>query len=200
MRRIYLLPGIDDTRKRMRYIQRELIRAGVTDVHLLEITPNDGSISIEQMAVQVLRQIEKTEREFPGGGRADAIGYSMGGLVFRYIIQRLGGKELFRTFISIATPHHGTATACLRRGEGVRQMRPASKLLQELNGDPNPWGSVKAYSFWSPLDLMIIPSSSSTMPYSTNKRFLVPCHPCMTRSKSVAVSIIGALDEAGRMP
>jgi triacylglycerol lipase len=198
MRRIYLLPGIDDTRKRMKYFQQELSRAGYPDAHLLEITPNDGSISIESMATQVLRQIEKTEKALPAGKEIGVIGYSMGGLVFRYIIQRLGGKDLFQAFISIATPHHGTATAYLRRGEGVRQMRPGSKLLRELNGDPNSWGSVKVYSFWTPLDLMVIPSGSSKLSCSTNKRFLVLCHPCMTHSNRVAASIIHALDETGR--
>jgi triacylglycerol lipase len=180
---------------RMKYIQQELLLAGYPDAHLLEITPHNGSISIESMAIQVLQQIEETEKRFPAEGRADVIGYSMGGLVFRYVIQRLGGKDLFRTFISIATPHHGTVTAYLRRGEGVRQMRPGSELLRELNGDPNPWGSVKVYSFRTPLDLMVLPSNSPIICCSANKQFMVLCHPWMTHSKRVAAGIINALDE-----
>jgi triacylglycerol lipase len=116
-------------------------------------------------------------------------------MIIRYIIQRLNGKTLFRSFISIAAPHHGTIMGYFRSGTGVRQLRPNSRLLRELNQDEDPWGSTKVYSYRTPFDLMILPSKSSELPGATNKTFFVFCHPCMTKSKMVIKNIIHDLGE-----
>ena len=189
---IILVPGIDDTAKRMEFINIQLSIAGYENIHTIEIVPNNGSISIIDMAIQVLKRILEL-REQTGEEITDIIGYSMGAIVLRYIIQRLNGKEIFHRFVSIAAPHKGTITGYFRNGIGVRQMRPNSTLLKELNQEKNPWGNVKVYSFRTHLDLMVLPSKSSELDGAVNKTYFVLCHPCMTRSKRVIKGIIQAL-------
>ena len=43
----------------------------------------------------------------------------------------------------------------------------------------------KLYSFWTPLDLVIIPPTSSVWPRAENIRLLAPCHPCMLWSREL---------------
>ena len=190
---IILVPGIDDTAKRMEFINIQLSIAGYENIHTVEIVPNNGSISIIDMARQVLKRILELREQTGEEEITDIIGYSMGAIVLRYIIQRLNGKEIFHRFVSIAAPHKGTITGYFRNGIGVRQMRPNSTLLKELNQEKNPWGKVKVYSFWTPLDLMVLPSKSSELEGAVNKTYFVLCHPCMTRSKRVIKGIIQAL-------
>ena len=194
MKRIYLVPGIYDTAKRMQYIRLRLILAGYSDVHTIEIEPSDGSLSIEEMAIQILRKINTIEMQSTKTKEIVAIGFSMGGIVLRYVIQRLNGKELFSQYFSIASPHNGTIIGYLNNGTGVRQMRPTSELLRKLQTDQNPWGNVKVYSYWTLFDMMIIPAYSSILSFAVNKLFPVPCHPCMTKNKTVVDNIIQALE------
>lgn len=75
------------------------------------------------------------------------IGYSLGGLIARYYVQRLGRDAFVPLVITLATPHGGTATVSAsaehfgRRRETallasphplLRQLRPGSELLIEL--------------------------------------------------------------------
>lgn len=60
------------------------------------------------------------------------IGHSLGGLVARYAVQRLGLDRITRTVVTIATPHRGSALAWLGRGPAAAQLRPGSVLLREL--------------------------------------------------------------------
>jgi triacylglycerol lipase len=192
---IILLPGIYDTAKRMAYIHNQLKIACNKSVKTIEIIPNDGSISIEEMAAQALTQIIKLRKQIGENEQIDVIGYSLGAIIIRYIIQRLNGKLIFRRFISISAPHHGTIMGYFRNGIGVKQLRPNSELLTELNQDKDPWGSIKVYSYWTPFDLMVLPSRSSELNGAINKSFFVLCHPCMTKSKKVIENIIHDLGE-----
>jgi triacylglycerol esterase/lipase EstA (alpha/beta hydrolase family) len=117
----------------------------------------------------------------------------MGALAVRYFLQRQGGGSLVRRFISIAGPHHGTLTAFLRQNIGCRQMRPGSDLLRDLNSDMDPWGVVKVFSFWSPLDLTVIPATSSLLNQSLNRAFIVGLHPWMVSDKRVIAAVIQTL-------
>ena len=94
---------------------------------------------------------------------------------------------------SPAAPHHGTLLARLRGGQGMQQMHYRSPFLEELNADSSSWGEVEVYSFWTPLDLSVIPATSARLDGVHNQRFLVLCHPWMTRDKRVAEAVIKAL-------
>ena len=172
-----LVHGIWKTGAAFRSMSRYLGKRGFI-VHTIDLVPNDGRATIPALAEQVASFIERT---LPAGEPLDLVGFSMGGVVSRYYLQRLGGAARVRRFVTISSPHHGTLTAYLRRLPGVVQMRPNSALLRELNEDLDSFGGVEVTSIWTPLDLMIMPPHSSRLPRGLGREVLVaaPLHALM---------------------
>jgi triacylglycerol lipase len=188
---VLLVHGLGDTGARMRHIQHALQQAGWTAVQSLTLVPNDGSLSIEGMAAQVA-QAAHALRTDSGSAAIDMLGFSMGGVVARYMIQRLDGHTFVRRFITLSAPNHGTLTAYLRNGDGIRQMRPASALLDDLNTAVT-WGKTEVWSYWTPFDLMIVPARSSALPHAINGTIPVLVHRWMTSDRRVMRAIIQTL-------
>jgi triacylglycerol lipase len=105
----------------------------------------------------------------------------MGALVSRYYLQRLEGRAHVRRFVSISGPHAGTLTGWLRYNPGARDMRPGSELLRGLSAEPAPFGDVQVFTLWTPLDLMIVPASSSRLDGARERTIPVILHPLMVR-------------------
>ena len=90
------------------------------------------SDGLEKLAEQLKAFVdERIEPE----QRFDLVGYSMGGLVSRYYLQRLGGLRRVRRFITLAAPHNGSYMAYLLPNRGGEQMRPGSAFIEDLNRD-----------------------------------------------------------------
>lgn len=173
---VLLVHGIWDDGTRFDAMTRALKAAGVGAIAALDLAPNDGRAPIQALASQV-DSAAATLLERSGGDRLDLVGFSMGALVSRYWVQRLGGKERVRRFISISGPHHGTLTAYALPLAGARQMRPHSELLLDLAADKDPWGLVEVHTVWTPFDLMILPPRSSRLPDTySDHRLPVPMH------------------------
>ncbi|GED90710.1 hypothetical protein TNCT6_77950 [Streptomyces sp. 6-11-2] len=87
------------------------------------------------------------------------IGYSLGGLIARYYVQRLGGDLQVPLVITLATPHGGSAAALLAPPHPLlRQLRPRSDLLAEL-AEPAVGCRTRFVAFYSDLDEVIIPAT-----------------------------------------
>lgn len=157
---VLLIHGLHDTTRIFQALSPYLTQGGWSP-YSFNLNPNDGSAPLEQLAEQVSEYIEKT---FSGPERLDIVGLSMGGLVSRYFVQRLGGAERVQRLVTLGTPHHGTWMAYLSQQLGCQQMRPQSPFLQALNQDAELLGQLQFTSIWTPFDLMIIPATSSQMP------------------------------------
>src|SRR5205085_9859257 len=120
-------------------------------------------------------------------------GFSMGGLVSRYYLQRLGGLARVRHFVTLSTPHQGTWLACLVSNPGCRQMRPGSAFLGDLASDAERLQGVAFTSFWTPLDLIILPPRSSEVPCARNVKMLVALHPLMVWAPRCHRAVASAL-------
>jgi triacylglycerol lipase len=178
---VILIHGIDDSVRLFRTMQPFLEQRGFS-VHSFNLTPNDGTASLSRLARQVesyVRERLRTEETF------DIVGFSMGGLIARYYIQRLGGLGRVRRFITIAAPHRGTWTAYLRNNPGARDMRPGSPFLMDLDRDADSLGALSFTSIWTPLDLMIVPSTSSRLGIGRSIPVLSLAHPLMVRNRKV---------------
>jgi triacylglycerol lipase len=93
------------------------------------------------------------------GGPAVVIGYSLGGLIARYYVQRLGGDAYVSLLITLATPHGGTATALLAPPHPLlRHLRPGSEMLTELT-EPAERCRTRFVAFYSDLDEAVIPAA-----------------------------------------
>ncbi len=160
-------------------------------VHSLDLVPNDGTQALEQLAQQLDAYINRT---FPPEQPIDLVGYSMGGLVSRYYVQRLGGLDRVRRFITLSSPHHGTWTAYTFDRPGCLQMRPNSPFLEDLNRDAiEQLSRLKFTSMWTPYDLMIVPAQSSLMPIGQTIELPIFLHRWMvsdSRSLQVVAQIL----------
>ncbi|MCI0570847.1 MAG: lipase [Myxococcaceae bacterium] len=166
--------------------------AGFCGVYAVELRPNDGEAPIAILAAQLAAAVTRVRAEV-GTAHVDLVGFSMGALVSRYFIQRLEGRAQVRRFVSISGPHQGTVLAWARGNAGASDMRPGSALLRELAADENPFAGVDVFAFWTPLDLMIVPSSSSRLPGAIERTFSVPGHWLMLRDGRVLRSVTEAL-------
>ncbi len=146
----------------------------------LNLIPSDGEVGLDELALQMGQFVDlhlSREEQF------DLVGFSMGGLVSRYYVQRLGGMGRVRRLITISTPHKGSYWAYAVGNKGSRQMRPGSAFLEDLNRDAAMLERVKFASIWTPLDLMIVPAESSRLGVGEEFRIPVALHPWMLTSR-----------------
>lgn len=165
---VLLVHGITDTEAVFNPMAANLRQLG-WKVHTLNLVPNNGEAPLNVLAEQVADYVAATispEQPF------DLIGFSMGGIVSRYYVQKLGGINRVQRFVTISSPHHGTVVAYASRHPGCVQMRPNSLFLQDLNADAQMLEQLNFTSIWTPYDLMILPTHSSKMP--VGKELIIP--------------------------
>ncbi len=90
------------------------------------------------------------------------VGHSLGGMVARYYVQRLGGDARVHTLVTLGTPHHGTMTAYLLPTPVLHQLRPHSDLVTELTA-PSPGCRTRFVAVWSELDAWIVPKRNARL-------------------------------------
>lgn len=186
---VLLIHGMKDTSRKMRRLARHLRECG-RETHALDLLPSWGEIALDVLAQRIADYVEKT---FPPGERIDLVGFSMGGLVSRYYVQRLGGLERVRRFITISTPHRGSLLAWLIPTPGCRQMRPGSDFLRDLDRDAERLAEVGFTSIWTPFDLIILPAHSSIVPCAKNQRLWCVAHPLMVYQPCALRAVEAAL-------
>lgn len=121
-------------------------------------TYNAFNPDIPTAARNLGEQVERVREQY-GGRPVCVVGHSLGGLIVRYYVQRLGGDAHVPLAITLATPHTGTAMALWAIPHPLlRQLRPGSPLLTELDG-PCKGCRTRFISFYSDLDEAVIPTS-----------------------------------------
>ncbi len=186
---VLLIHGIKDDARRMERLARHLREAG-WEAHTLSLTPSWGQLGLDELARQIG---DFVDRVFAAGQRFDLIGFSMGGLVCRYYLQRLGGLARVQRFITISTPHRGSLLAWLIPNAGCRQMRPGSEFLRDLESDAERLRELEFTSLWTPFDLVILPAHSSVLPIGSCRRLWCLAHPLMIWQKGCLRAIEAAL-------
>ncbi|MCH0542258.1 alpha/beta fold hydrolase [Streptomyces sp. MUM 203J] len=157
---VVLLHGFVDNRSAFVLLRRTLSGAG-RRVEALNYSP--FTRDLRTAAEQLARHVEDV-RARTGHTRVDLVGHSLGGLVARYYVQRLGGERHVRTVITLGTPHHGTSAVPLLGDLHplVRQIRPGSRLLRELDA-PAPGCRTRFVTFWSELDPWMAPAETACL-------------------------------------
>ncbi len=191
---VILIHGFRDTSAKMQPMARVLRKQG-WKVLTPALTPSMGQARIEELARQLAVFIDAN---LPHGAHFDLVGFSMGGIVSRYYLQRMGGLARVDRFVAISVPEQGTLIAdfCptgLFRWPGVAQLRPGSPLLKDLNSDGEMLQRIKFTTLWTPLDLMIFPASSSRMPFGEEKKMWVAAHPLMVWQQSCIHAVADSL-------
>ena len=193
---ILLVHGLMDTSRDMRKISEYLRDLGWQVVDI-DLDANTGDTRLEILAQQVADLVNRT---FAPHQHIDLLGFSMGGLVTRYYVQRLGGIERVDRFITISTPHHGTIAANFSRRAGCMQMRPHSDFMTDLNRDVDRLQQLTFTSLWTPFDLIILPPSSSKLGIGTELEIPVLTHPWMIADRRTFKAISAALVQPVKSP
>ncbi|MCG7206322.1 esterase/lipase family protein [Streptomyces arenae] len=194
---VVLLHGFIDNRSVFVLLRRSLAQHGGQRVESLNYSPLTCDI---RTAAELLgRHIEEI-CERTGSRRVDIVGHSLGGLIARYYVQRLGGDLRVRTLVTLGTPHSGTRVAPLADAHPiVRQMRPGSEVIEEL-ARPAPGCRTRFVSFWSDLDSLMEPVETARVEHpdlvTENVRVTGIGHLALPVHPAVATGIRQALDEA----
>ncbi|WP_432117041.1 esterase/lipase family protein [Streptomyces sp. bgisy032] len=194
---VVLLHGFIDNRSVFVLLRRSLAQHGRQQIESLNYSPLTCDI---RAAAELLgRHIEEI-CERTGARRVDVVGHSLGGLIARYYVQRLGGDTRVRTLVTLGTPHSGTRVAPLADAHPiVRQMRPGSSVLEELT-EPAPDCATHFVSYWSDLDHVMDPVETARIDHpdlsAENVRVTGIGHLALPVHPAVAGGIRQVLDTA----
>ncbi|MGA1304346.1 MAG: esterase/lipase family protein [Cyanobium sp.] len=177
---LVLVHGMLDTSAVFDSLQREL--NGRRDPLLIPDLPMRlGRTSVEEGAERLGRAIDAT---FGREQSLDLLGFSMGGVLVRYWIQLLGGGRRTRRFLSVGSPQQGTLTAQPWPGwlfGGIADVKRGSALLERLNADLDPLRRIECHSYYSPLDLVVLPGWRAVLPVGAVTMLPVLTHPQLMR-------------------
>ncbi|PAX88074.1 lipase, partial [Streptomyces albidoflavus] len=207
---VVLLHGLADNRSVFALLRRALLRdadgtARRRTVACLNYSPLTCDI---RAAAELLGRHVEEVRGRTGADRVDVVGHSLGGLIARYHVQRLGGDAAVRTLVTLGTPHSGTRVA--RPADVhpiVRQMRPGSPVIEEL-GRPAPGCRTRFVAVRSDLDQIMVPTSAARLDHPDLRvenvlvtgigHLALPVHPTVTSLVREALSTPAGEGAGGR--
>ncbi len=161
---VLLVPGYGGNTAGLEVLADSLRQDG-RDAEVVPLEPpgtQDLRVQAEVLDRAVDRALART-----GAPSVDVVGYSAGGVVVRLWVAELGGGNLARRAITLASPHHGTDLASLASDvapdscpEACVQLTEDSDLLRDLNaGDETPPGPAWV-AIWTDDDRIVVPPDS----------------------------------------
>ena len=159
---ILLVHGMVDNRSIFALLSHQLRRRGFGRVLALNYSPLSGDV---RQVARRLAELVESVCEDTGYERLHVIGHSMGGIVGRYYVQRLGGDERVHTLVTLGTPHVGTRAAHVLPHPLGRQLRPGSEVLAELAA-PARDCRTRVLSIWSDLDQLMMPKATAALDHA----------------------------------
>lgn len=152
-----------------------------------KLTPADARHGLEPLAAQLKAAIDQ---RWADAGKIHLVAHSMGGLVSRQYLQHLGGHARCHSLTTLATPHHGTLAAWCYPGKGAMQMRHGSAFLAKLKATEDRLRGIRLHSYYTPMDLIILPYTSSEWGMAHNRIVRAPAHPLVLFAPSVVRHIV----------
>jgi triacylglycerol lipase len=187
--KVVLVHGIFDTRLGMRPLRKAIV-AGGYECLVPSLKPVDGRKGLELLARQLADLIDQ---EWKDDAKFSIVAFSMGGLVSRYYLQKLGGAKRCNGLYTIATPHNGTYTAYLYPGKGAKQMRPESEFLMALKKDASVFENIPVTSYRNPLDVVMLPTKSPKWGKAENVRLWSAIHSSLLWEKELHLDLLKRL-------
>ncbi|MFF3862034.1 esterase/lipase family protein [Streptomyces sp. NPDC002209] len=193
-----LLHGFTDNRSVFVLLRRTLAAGGRRQVETYNYSPftRDLRVTARHLARRVEELCERSGQE-----QVDLVGHSLGGLVGRYYVQRLGGEARVRTLVTLGTPHSGTRVAPFMDAHPlVRQMRPDSAVMAELRA-PAPGCRTRCVAFWSEFDELMDPTETARIEHpdlrAENVQVTGIGHLALAAHPAVTAAVRRALDGPG---
>jgi triacylglycerol esterase/lipase EstA (alpha/beta hydrolase family) len=156
---VILLHGFAMNRTNWIWLGRRLAKRGIGPLYGTSyFSPQSVRRSAEQLArfIDGVLAREKCEH-------VDIVAHSLGGVVARYYIERLGGAAHVGRLVTIGSPHNGTVIARLGAlFPSARETLSNSAFYAEL-GPLSPRENISFTSVWSRADAIIEPPESSSI-------------------------------------
>jgi predicted alpha/beta hydrolase family esterase len=139
---------------------RHLERRGVSRLFTINLEPPWAGI--DDFARQLAARVEEVRR-FTSAAQVILVTHSMGGLVSRAYLARLGGTSRTARLITIGTPHRGSVLARLALGQCGADMVPGGPWLAALEKAEAGAPRVPTVSIFSWHDNMVSPQSNASL-------------------------------------
>ena len=154
---VLLVHGMVDNRSIFTKLRRSLRRCGFGQVRTVNYSVFTSDV---RMAAATLGDAVEQVCAETGYERVHVVAHSLGGVVSRYYVQRMGGDARVHTLVTLGSPHGGTSSARLVPLRLCRQLRPDSDLMAELNA-PAGGCRTRFLAVWSDLDQLIYPKQNA---------------------------------------
>jgi triacylglycerol lipase len=154
---VLLVHGMVDNRSIFTLLRRSLRRCGFGQVR--SVNYSVFTTDVRAAAAALGRAVDRVCEE-TGYERVHVVAHSLGGVVARYHVQRLGGDDQVHTLVTLGAPHAGTEAARVLPLRLCRQLRPDSDLIAEL-AEPAPGCRTRFLAVWSDLDQLIYPKANA---------------------------------------
>ena len=187
---VVLLHGFAMNRTNWIFLGRRLAKRGIGPLYG---TSYFSPQSVRRSAEQLKRFVDRV-RAREKCGRIDIVAHSLGGVVARYYIERLGGDEHVGRLVTIGSPHNGTVIARLGAlFPSARETLSNSAFYAEL-GPLSPRENISFTSVWSRADAIIEPpESSSIAPVGEDRVFENLGHLSLLLSPRVVEAVVERL-------
>lgn len=193
---ILMVHGIVDNHSIFTRLDRTLRRRGFQTLSSYDYGLLTRDI---RTAAQLLGEAIAKVAANTGYERIHVIGHSLGGLIARYYVQRMGGDARVHTLVTLGTPHHGTQLArAAPLFPLVRQLTPQSEVIREL-AEPGTHCATRFIAFYSDLDHLVVPHHNARLDHpDLNVRNVAVRgvgHMSMPHNGRIAFQIASALRE-----
>ena len=189
---ILLVHGMVDNRSIFTVLRRGLVHRGFGRIETINYSIFTGDIrtAAASLGAEVERIVEETGYE-----RIHVIGHSMGGLIARYYVTRLGGDEHVHTLVTLGTPHQGSYLAYVWDNGLTRQLRPGSALYEEL-ARPVKDCQTRFIVYWSDLDQVVIPPRNAALHHDDLNVHNIALHGVGHMSLPITSSVVHGISAA----
>ena len=189
---ILLVHGMVDNRSVFTVLRRGLVRRGFGRIETINYSMFTGDVrtAAADLGAEVERIVAETGYE-----RIHVIGHSMGGLIARYYVTRLGGDAHVHTLVTLGTPHQGSYLAYAWSNGLTRQLRPGSKLFAEL-AQPVRDCQTRFIVYWSDLDQVVVPQRNAALHHEDLNVHNIALHGVGHMSIPITRSVVHAISTA----
>jgi triacylglycerol lipase len=191
---IVLVHGIVDNRSAFAILRRTLRRRGYGRITTVNYSPLTSDV--RAAARNLGRHVENVCRQ-TGYEQVFIVGHSLGGIIARYYVQRLGGDARVNAVVTLGSPHAGTHAARLLPLGVTRQLRPNSDLMREL-AEPTRCSS-RFVAIYSDRDEIVVPNRSAKLEHPdlhvTRVRIRGVGHLSLLVDREVVHTVADALNE-----
>jgi pimeloyl-ACP methyl ester carboxylesterase len=142
-----------------------LRRRGVPNLFTLNLEPPFAGI--DRFAQRLSARAEEVCR-IAATRQLIVVAHSMGGLVARAWIARLGGAQRVARLVTIGSPHHGSERVRHAPGRCAADMLPGGEWLAGLQADEKRAPRVPTVSIFSLADELVVPAQSGYLEAARN--------------------------------